>query len=719
MVGITTTVQPEYQVRETVLTSEDASYDLFNNIVVPLETTYDIRSSLTSSEGLSYDILNRITTSVDSPYDLLDRITTHVDSTYHIAMVYACLSAGYDLRRKVSDEIFEPIGGACFPFQIVGGAIPDDWAAQANPVANINESGNIGHRLHFRHIRSRPPFPDTRQTSMPISGSIQIPFIYDTETTLVDFSGHDNIYPFRLHSTSGETYQHPEKEIYDIGISRNYWIKSWLSPPVKDAATLSAGTSFTLKGGFTTNAVSTAYGSYVIPVARPAITIFVWDESDNLKKKLTEKVSGIIINSNNPRYSYKNYFIDETIGEDVTLSSGDRIGVELTIRSGVVYGHNEYGFAYDGSAIDGTQLGFKSYIDFTFESPSLITFKDEIQADVSLSYDIRANMSTIDHDMYFGYNNKVSTLLNAEYNIRRGGSYFDIETHSSLRGQASLFLRPEYGSLDAGDDFWDMIGKEQYYRNRWASQKASLNEFRMIEDFERFTTLGELTSSDLVFVTDSAEAGTLSFYKTYSAMQNFSDYNYLSVLSKAENPTAMYAVFHDASGRRSFPINLAMKQERGRYESEIWWLGADPRYIKKAEFFFEYNGWLILDDIALIKAKDGQENTDWIPILLEDMDYSRQIKFNSIKIPEGGGEIFQHFGEYNAEGVLNMRSFDNHDALYLKTVLKDRRPIFLRLKNDGFPIYLSKYEVNMVNQSSRSIQSEITAWFTEVYDSSL
>ena len=621
-----------------------------------------------------------------------------------MAFITKSLDINYDVRRWVSDEVFAGLDDICFPFQLLDADIPDEGASSIVVPYDVNYYGSIStNRFYFRHMRARGDFPTKKQTTRRLSFTLNSIFYQlNTETQLFDFLTNSSEYPFRMTPDPGTESKYFNQLLPEVGLPTTGWIKTWMSPPVRGDITVSSGVEIKLAGCFTSDGSNLG--------AKPIMHVFVWGPTGSYEQKIVDINSVWSITTAKTMFTFFNPW---TVSSPITLSDGDRIGVELMWMTSTTSGWHNHGFGYDGP----TTSEYCSYIQFDWQDPVGVEFYTEIQNSAAVKYDVFNEVES-ETDFYYNYMSKVCAGVGLDYNIHRGGGYFDLETHSSLRGRSSLRVIPEYGvGVSAG--FIDMLSSKQYYLNRWAADKASINEYFMVEDFEQFSTPGEMSaSSAVVFVTDSAEAGTLSWYKTYSENQDLSEYNYMSALCDADEPTAFYATFEDASGDTTLPIYMAVKDYRGRYETEMRWLGANPETVRKISFFFEYESPLLLDDIVLLKARDDRRYINWMPLLLEDNDTTRQMKFGSIKIPDGK-EVFQHFGEYNAKGSMNLRSFTNMDSMYLKTVKKERNPVYLRFKNDGLPVLIDNHHTTMINQKSNSIQTRIEVDYTEVYNSEL
>lgn len=431
------------------------------------------------------------------------------------------------------------------------------------------------------------------------------------------------------------------------------------------------------------------------------------------------------------------YTYPESISGSATLSDTvpSRFFIEVMFWSPghVTPAVMEHQFAIGGS--DPPRLVFKTPVSFsTFEE--VASFLEPVYA-IEDTFQI----STRIPDVFASINPK--KMLSLEWTLGTIPTSVILETDNPLRGRRSLSVTMASYLPEPSDEIIEYYKSRQRSLEKWHTGYSSLNKYYMVSDFEDYETIenftfelsesiGELSLPGAIggdpipagVYVDTSHLLSGDIDKYLSVMIRFPEYvdlsyyTLLSAMAKADEHAIVDVHLVDTYGNVGFNTSFLVGTNMERVETIIDKSRLATTKIQAVVLVFRHNGTLLIDDIALLMGEPEYEFLDWIRTNALSLTFNRQSKSNTIKIPHGR-EVFQNFGERNAEGTLAVRSLNDKDPRFLFTIEQDGEPLFLRYKNIGLPILVSSHRERKRTSTRGVFYTDIDISFVEIYDNSL
>lgn len=554
---------------------------------------------------------------------------------------------------------------------------------------------------------------------------IPVETVYENATHLdfdTDFDSSDPlmsnqlIYPLIADTITTSSYTGREEistTLSEPGRTHRTWIKTWVSPPFATAATLSSTNSgFSYKGFH-------CYGSSETISAYPAVCIYLWASNDSNRGFLYDGTSSVTIPWYDPlgtsspwTNSLKEYWTNENFTASITASAGDRLCFELTQVEDPELDIATHLFAFDKEYMSDGLPYFS-----VFSTKSVISFSTFINKKLSTPYAIK-NILSYSVNITYSVDGVIEKTMESFYNIAPLEPGFELNITTPLRGHASLRIRPDFSFLGASPRFTDVFMKRKTYEARFPTKMASLNRFEMLDDFESYESTQDLIDSGgWYFYYDTGSIPYMTARKTFEAYKNLEDFNLISVLGKASQPSSLELFLVDSNDRTSSMNTILIDSKSGRYECELDMKGCYPSQISSLILRVKNSGTMSIDDIVVLKQEESRKYYDWTPILLENVSLEKQSKVSTIKIPYKAGETVQYHGEYSANGSFLMRTFDNRENFFLTEAERDNIPLYLRAKQFGIPMELSAHDTTFAHYGVDNVKTIINVSFREIYNS--
>lgn len=564
------------------------------------------------------------------------------------------------------------------------------------------------------------------QQILPISTSDSEGIHYDFagEAGIEDSSSCMRIFPLEANTITSASYGWRPEVYYTIsepGQTHTVWLKTWVTPPLSNSVTFSAATTFGYYGAH-------AYCSSKTTSARLRMVVYAWDTATDAQTGdfLYDGTSTVSlpwfdarttnISSMMDTLSKTGYWLSEPFQSTVTLSVGNKLCFELSEVDDSDIDIATHVIAYDGNTPKATPNSLPFFIVNHSTTP---VFRKYVNRTKGFAYNV---INTVSHTTSLTYSVEgvLEKTLGTMYDIGSTSS-FCLNTSSPLRGHASLFIRPNTTFPDTDPNFTDVSLRRQYYNTKFPNKQASLNKYKMIDDFEQYETDGDLWALGGWQFTyhDTDSSPYMEAKKFFAVSDDFSGYNVISVLGKASRPNSIEVYFVDVSERTSSMNTILINTLSGRYECAADMYGCYQEQIASIVLRVRNCGTISIDDIVLLKQREEDRYYEWMPIQLENVSTDKQSKISAIKVPYRVGETIQYHGEYSAKGTMVLRTFDNRETTFLSEAERDRTALYLRANLMGMPIEVESHETTFVDYSNQRLKTNIQVNFLEIYDSAV
>jgi len=323
------------------------------------------------------------------------------------------------------------------------------------------------------------------------------------------------------------------------------------------------------------------------------------------------------------------------------------------------------------------------------------------------------NADGLVHAHYIGFNSaELSGANKCMLSVSETLLFMDsvyLENDTVRRGRNSLVIYPGLVLLEPP-------ASPTISTPRWINKRSTVNEYYMIDDFERYTN-----STDIVSNWHTGVAGTSYkwVHKHFASPTDLSDYDAVTFYARAAPATPISYYLGDYNGNTSTEASFSVSNIWERYEASISWGSANPELITMIWFKCRYYSNVRIDDIALLRFGTDEINETWMEMDVTDYGYNRDMKFNEIKVPYKSGKEVQFSGEKNAKGTIEIHDVLNKNKNFLYEKMQRETPLYFRHRNHGLPMNLIELAPDYKNAGYNNVSTMLSVKFVEIYDDTM